>query len=162
MNNIKKLEDLVRHIQGVQDNCLLLGKRLIENGEFELARTLIANSMQHDASKFRGIEWDYFGESNVGGDMLIHAVKQHNRTNPHHPEYWTENGGIHKMPKVYLLEMICDWKQRSSEFGTSLIEYIDLNATNRFSFTKDDAVYQTIIHYVNMILDKPFKPMKQS
>lgn len=155
--DVKKLDDLVRHIQGVQSNCLLLGKRLIENGDLELARTLIANSMLHDASKFRGIEWDFLGKSNVGGDMLVEAVRQHNRTNPHHPEYWGEHGGIHKMPLVYVGEMVCDWKQRSNEFGTSLVDYINFKATVRFGFTKDDIVYSIIFSYVNMLLDTPFK-----
>lgn len=33
------------------------------------------------------------------------AVRQHRKTNPHHPEYWLK--GILDMPDVFLAEMVC-------------------------------------------------------
>ena len=54
-SDFEKIQDILRHIQNVQANCLLLGKRLIERGDFEIGRQLIANGMIHDNSKFQGI-----------------------------------------------------------------------------------------------------------
>ena len=57
----KPIRTLVRHIKNVQDECSLLAERLLEQGKQELAVNLIANSMLHDNSKFRGVEWAFAG-----------------------------------------------------------------------------------------------------
>ena len=38
----KKLKGIIRHIRNVQDNCIMLGEKLIEKNELELGRLLIA------------------------------------------------------------------------------------------------------------------------
>ena len=53
----KPIRILLRHIRNVQDECSLLAERLIEQGKSDFARALLANSMLHDNSKFRGTEW---------------------------------------------------------------------------------------------------------
>jgi len=50
------LDQLLRHIDSVQKSCQKIGKHLIENGEPELGKQLIANGFIHDNSKFYGIE----------------------------------------------------------------------------------------------------------
>jgi hypothetical protein len=82
------------------------------------------------------------------------AVFHHAKTNSHHPEYW---GHISLMPEVSLAECVCDWKARSEEFGTSLRDWIDVDATKRFDFEKDSKIYKQIMRFVDMICAKPFE-----
>jgi|ERR1017187_9736593 hypothetical protein len=153
-----KIDFIARHIRNVEDNCLLLGKKLIERGEITLGHKLIANGYVHDASKFHGIEFEYLSLANPGTEedkklKLKMAVHHHQTTNPHHPEYW---GGIKEMPSVYIAEMAADWKARSEEFGTSLRDWIEERATKRFDFTKEDKVYKEIMEYVNLLCQTSF------
>ena len=145
--NIDKVETILRHIVNVQQNCELLGKRLMERGEFELGKTLIANSLIHDNSKFFGIEFENLFNVN-DPSKLEDAILHHSSTNPHHPEYWS---GIENMPKIYLAEMIADWKARTSEFGTSLQEWIDNDAAIKFNYKKGDKTYKRIMYFVNLM-----------
>lgn len=153
MKDMQKIQELVRHIQRVQDNCILLGQRLIERGDFNLGRILIANGFKHDNSKFFEIEWEHLNRDNTNPATLELAIRQHNHTNKHHPEYW---GDIKEMPKVYLAELVCDWAARSSEMGSSLMDWIEGEAMKRFGFTKDSEVYGRIMHFVEILLDKKF------
>lgn len=162
-STLDKINRITRHIRNVEDNCILLGTKLIQEGNIELGRRLIANSFLHDVSKFHGIEFDFMGpetpteEDNAKLKFKM-AVYQHQRTNPHHPEYWS--GGIRNMPDVYLAELASDWKARSEEFGTNLREWIDIHATRRWNFEKDDETYKKIMRFVDMICEKPFEEVK--
>lgn len=156
---MEKIRAIARHIRNVEDNCLLLGEKLIEKGEIELGHKLIANGYIHDASKFHGIEWEHMvvghETSEEGAKMKLKlAVQHHNRTNPHHPEYW---GDVRLMPRLYLAEMVADWKARSEEFGTSLRDWIDDQATKRFTFSKGEKVYEEIMEFVDLLCAKPFE-----
>lgn len=155
LRDLQKLEELLSHIQKVQEGALRIGKHLIRNGESELGRTLIANSLVHDQSKFRGIEWDMIStvDSDLDKEIRMLAVSQHNRTNKHHPEYWSS---IHEMPEIYIAEMVCDWYARSSEFGTDLREWVKESATKRFNFTTQQKVWKIIKKYIDIVLEKPF------
>lgn len=150
MREVDKVRALVRHIRHVQDNAILLGEKLIDQGHAELGRTLIANSMLHDNSKFYGDEWDTL----ICGDDKAHlkeCITEHAHRNKHHPECW---GGINHMPDVYLAEMVCDWKARSSEVGTCLVEWIHSVAMPRYGFSPDDSIYktyETIIRFVELV-----------
>lgn len=159
---LSKIRAIARHIRNVNDNCLLLGEYLISNGEMDLGRQLIANGCVHDASKFHGIEFEFMApgvpiQEDVAKLKLKLAVHHHNCTNSHHPEYW---GNIKNMPKVALAECICDWKSRSEEFGTSLKNWIDEDATKRFGFTKEDEIYKQIMYFVNILCPTPFEQIK--
>jgi len=150
MKTLDKVNSLLRHIKYVQENCAFLGLKLISLGQEEFGKTLIANGQIHDNSKWKGVEWDHL-ESN---DPLLHeAVLQHSRTNSHHPEYW---GNIHMMPSIYIAEMVCDWKARSTEFGTDVRIWIRDRATDRFGFQMTDEVGIQIERYLDLLLDKPF------
>jgi|TARA_R110000787_G_scaffold98873_2_gene203283 hypothetical protein len=149
---LARLDSIVRHIQNVQSNALLLAERLIEqDGECELARQLVANSLGHDASKLFGIEWDYLLSDDK--DKLKMAIEQHNKTNTHHPEHW---GGIKEMPRVYLAEFICDIKARSSEFGTDVKNWLKDEATKRYNFTTGSRVYKDLLYFLNLLLEQKF------
>ena len=104
-----RIDGLMRHIDHVRNNCVVLGERLISNGN-PIGRILIANGFIHDNSKFYGIEWEYLTDRTQDPELMKAAVKQHNTTNPHHPEYW---GSISAMPSIYMAEMVCDWAARA-------------------------------------------------
>jgi len=151
----KPVRTLLRHIRNVQDGCELLAERLIEQEKTELARALIANSMLHDNSKFRGVEWEYLSDEAKTRypEQFKAAIKQHRLTNAHHPEYW---GGIGNMPNVYIAEMVCDWKARSAEFGTDLRDWVKTKAVKRWDFTTHGGTYRVIKEYLDLLLDPRF------
>jgi hypothetical protein len=154
-----KIRSITRHIRNVEDNCFILGEKLIMKGEIDLGHRLIAHGFIHDSSKFYGIEWESLvpDKSTEGTDnkalKLKLAISNHNTTNPHHPEHWN---GIGNMPRVFLAEMVCDWKSRSEEFGSSLRDWITGTATKRWGFTEGDKVYKEIMEFVELLCDKPF------
>lgn len=157
----KRLGNLLRHIGNVRDDCLLLGEKLIERGEEELGRRLIANGLVHDNSKFYGIEWEYLNDNRFPRpdpdphrEMFLAAVQQHVTTNPHHPEYW---GNINEMPRLFLSELVADWHARSSEQGTNLMEWVKERAVERFNFSTSGRVYKEIKEFIGLLLEKPFK-----
>lgn len=160
METKERIEKIIRHIRNVQDNCLFLGFKLIEAGKVDFGRQLIANGFVHDNSKFYGMEWlnlDHYVKKRTNKETRLKlslAVSQHNQTNPHHPEYWA---GIENMPEVYLAEMICDWKSRAEEFGTSLMDWIDGGAMERFKYEKDCEVYKKLVYYASLACDQPFQ-----
>lgn len=148
------LDNLVRHIDLVRGACVLLGKRLMAQGRQEFGRILIARGFQHDVSKFSGIEWDYLHAGrDVPKDELELAVRQHVRTNSHHPEYW---GGIENMPEIAVAEMVCDWYARSQEFGTGLRDWITTHAVERFNIAPEGEKYDWVQRFVELLLEDHF------
>jgi len=159
---LSKIRSITRHIRNVEDNCLILGEKLILQGRIDLGKQLIANGFIHDASKFTGIEFEYLSlynptEENNKLKMKL-AIQQHNTTNLHHAEAWS--GGIKDMPDVYLAELVCDIKARSEEFGTSLMDYINGTGIKRWGITEDDDVYKRILGFINLLCEKPFEQIK--
>jgi len=159
---LAKIRSITRHIRNVEDNCLMLGEKLILQGNIDLGKRLIAHGFIHDASKFTGIEFEYLSLQNPTEEnnklKLKMAIHHHNTTNLHHPEAWTH--GIKGMPPVYLAEFVCDTKARSEEFGTDLRAWITDCATKKFGFTEEDEVYKDIMIFVNLLCDKPFEQIK--
>lgn len=153
----KRRTALLRHIDGVRDNCCLLAERLIDNKEVEFGHILIGNGYCHDQSKFYGIEWLYLNDETMAAhpELFAAAHHQHVTTNQHHPEAWV--GGIHKMDRLHLAEMVCDWAARSSEFGKDLRDWIKTQGAKKYDFKVQSVVYREIKDLVDMLLDKPFK-----
>lgn len=148
------IDNLVRHIDLVRNACILLGKRLIRDGQKEFGRLVIAKGFEHDVSKFYGIEWDYMHAGpDVEKEKLSLAVHQHTRTNQHHPEYW---GGVNNMPSLAIAEMVADWYARSQEFGTSLRDWINDTAVERFKICKESEEYKLINKFVDILLENSF------
>lgn len=164
MTDIQRIDELLEHKRLVLDFCIKLGKRLIQSGEFVMGRQLIANGFTHDHSKFFGIEWeciaareDIDDPNGIKKATLAMAIHHHNCSNLHHPEHW---GNIAKMDRLYIAEMVCDWKARATLFGTSLIDWIESEGMKRWGFTKADTVYQTIMVFVKMLCDEKFSPVQ--
>jgi hypothetical protein len=148
------LDDLVRHINMVRDNCLLLGERLMNEGRVKFGLALIARGFSHDVSKFAGIEWDYLhAGKDTPKEQLALAVKQHNHTNDHHPEFW---GGIEEMPPLAVAEMVCDWLARSQERGTNVRDWIKSEGIERFKIDVNGEQYKLIQEYLNILLQDSF------
>lgn len=151
METYDKIDKVLTHIQNVQRNCYKLGLNLIKQGEVELGRNLIANGQIHDNSKFKGIEFEHLF---YGSPILDSVIKHHSSTNPHHPEYW---GSIHKMPEVYIAEMVCDCTARSSEFGSDVWIWFKDKATTKYNFNMTDETGRSISRFLTLLLEKPFK-----
>lgn len=162
-DTLAKINSITRHIRNVEDNCVLLGTHLIERGDIELGHRLIANGMVHDASKLCGIEFEYLSLNNPSEEntkiKLKLAIHHHQKTNPHHVEYWA--GGISEMPDVYLAEFCCDIKARSEEFGTNVRTWIDETAIQKYEFTKEGPVYKKIMSYIDVLCAKPFEDLSK-
>ena len=154
--DIKHLKSIKRHISLVQDACDLLGTKLIESGETDLGRRLIANGMVHDNSKMYGVEWDYLRNDPEDKDLLKVAHRHHVTTNKHHPEYWEND--ISHMPEVYVAEMVADWWARSSEMGTNLREWFLNEGCSKYEIAKTGSSYKRIKKYIDMLFSDNFKP----
>ncbi len=149
------IDNLTRHINLVRDACVLLGKRLINNGETDLGRRIIARGFVHDASKFFGIEWDCLHVGpDIGKRKLEAAISQHVRTNDHHPE---SSGGVEYMGQDAIGEMVCDWYARAQEFGSDLKDWIESDAVPKYKVKKDSYAYKQIYKFVDLLLQHPFK-----
>ncbi len=151
----KRLSTILRHISNVREDCELLGNKLIEQGEMDTGRKLIANGLIHDNSKLHGIEWAYLHQDILEKEELLFkaAAKQHVHTNPHHPEYW---GDIEQMPRVYVAEMVCDWHARSSEFGTDLRAWIKEKAFTKYKIPINGRIHGEIKEFLILLLDRRF------
>lgn len=149
------LDNLVRHIELAREACTLMGRRLIAQGRKDLGRLLIMRGHMHDVSKFTGIEFDFL---HVGPDVaavdLDHAIKQHVRTNSHHPEY---HGGIENMPHLDVCEMVADWYARAQEFGTDLRQWVRSEAVDRFKIDFDSEQWKWIQECLDLLLKNSFK-----
>jgi hypothetical protein len=149
------LDLILRHINHVREGCLLLGERLIENGQESFGRSLIANGFVHDNSKFYGIEWLYLREDikDSEPDKFVLALQQHITTNQHHPEFWPE---IECMPPLYIAEMVVDWKARSSEFGTDLRSWVKDKACRKYHISTQGKLYKQIKDFMDLLLERKF------
>jgi hypothetical protein len=156
-DELKHQRQLVRHIQNVQNSCILLAEKLAEDeGNKRMARHLIANAMIHDNSKFFGIEWKYLREEikkNGSSHLFEAAVQSHQENNMHHPEFW---GGIHNMPDIYLAELVCDIKARSDEFGTDIRNWVKEVASKKYGFSLQSKTYRKIKHFLDLLLDSAY------
>lgn len=148
------IDNLTRHIHMVRSGCSLLGKRLVNAGRVDFGRILIARGFAHDQSKFHGIEWEYLHQGdNVDPEKIKEAIRQHQLTNDHHPEYW---GGIHRMPEITVAEMCCDWYARSQEFGTNLRDWIRDTAFKKHEFDYRTQAGKWVKTYTDLLLRSHF------
>ena len=67
-------------------------------------------------------------------DKQRKAIMLHWKRNSHHPEYYDNPND---MSELDLLEMACDCHARSKQYGTSLLEYIDIQQNIRFNFDRE-------------------------
>jgi hypothetical protein len=148
------LDNLIRHIELVRNNCVILGKKLIRRGEKDFGRLLIAKGFQHDISKFYGIEWNYLhAGKDTPKEQLALAVEQHIETNDHHPEYW---GGFQNMPRLAVCEFSCDILARSQEFSTNVFDWLTDTGIEKFHIDINSEEYKWLIEYLEMLTESTF------
>jgi hypothetical protein len=58
--------------------------------------------------------------------------------------------------------MACDWVARATEFGTSVREWMDNEATKRYQFNCEDPVYRLVSKYIDMLCGEPFEQIKKT
>jgi len=153
-SDIKHLNNVLRHIKNVRDNCELLGERLVASGEGQLGIDLIGLGQIHDYSKIHNqTEFKYLRDEFYGKPEFNTALLSHISINLHHPEAWH---GIEEMPRIYVAEMVCDWKSRGTEFGSDVIDWVKEKATKKFGFSTKGKVYKEIKEFFSILLDKAF------
>lgn len=153
------LDNLVRHINLVRDGCLILGKRLISNGQRELGINLIARGFRHDVSKFNGIEGEYLHRGpDVPEEKLELAIHQHRASNDHHPEFW---GGFDNMPDIAIAELSCDWYARAMEFASDLRGWIKDKAIDTYKIDVKGPKFQKLMEFVDLLLLNHFAKLEK-
>lgn len=154
---LKRIETIQRHILNVQENCNVLGRKLIEQGKIDMGLALIANGQIHDNSKLYGVElkylWPEIKESNP--DKFSLALESHRTNNPHHIEYWPN--GIKEMPEIYIAELVCDVAARSAEMGEDTRDYFKDKFAKQYKIKTSGKIYKKIKEYLDLLLEKPFK-----
>ena len=153
MTDIEKIDKLISHIRKVQDNALILGKKLIEAGDLINGKMLIVNSMVHDLSKFSGLEYENLHKDAEKED-LKDAIFQHTSVNKHHIEFW---GGADNVPDIYLMEFCCDTLARAQELASDYLNWLANDAAKKYNFTTKSKFYKKCVKYYNLIIDNPFK-----
>ena len=129
---IKHLEDTLLHKQYVLESAKKLCKYLIEVGRIDDAIEpdeifALIQISDKESLKDAKVQLD---------DAKKNALKIHWAKNSHHPEYYNDPS---LMSDMDLLEMACDCNARSMEFGTDLLEFIDIRQKERFRFPKNES-----------------------
>jgi len=153
MNDIEKIDKLITHIQAVQNNAIILGKKLIEKGDVGFGKMLIVNSLSHDASKFFGLEYENLHKDAEKED-LKDAIFQHQSTNTHHVEFWQSHD---KVPDIFIAEFCCDTLARAQELASDYLDWLTNEANKRYNCTNKSQFYKKVVKYYNLIIDNPFK-----
>jgi hypothetical protein len=156
MTHQEKINAILKHRHGVTQYTENLGLKLIDRGLVDIGHRLIMNGLVHDQSKFTPFEFDHLWPDDP---LLEEARIHHARSNPHHPEYW--GGKIAYMPPEYLAEFSCDVSARATEFGQSPSDWIENEATKKYDFEINSKVHKNICFYLDLLFDKPFKPIKK-
>lgn len=152
---LRRLNNLTRHLDHVRDNCNRLSAYFQEIGEPENAAEIVRRGYRHDHSKFSGVEWLWLNsearEQNPA--EFAAAVELHHQNNDHHPEYW---GSIHYMPRPALAEFVCDILARSQEFGSDVWDWVLEVAMPRYGLTQDSPTYDQVVEFLNFMLERRF------
>lgn len=118
-NHVKNVQRVWKRVQP-----LMTGENWLDDYSWSNINDLI---LCHDESKNNSIEFHGYrqfflaldGEKNQ--DIFNQAWNQHQKTNPHHWQYWImwkpEGSIALDMSWEYIIEMLCDWAGMSLQFG---------------------------------------------
>lgn len=142
----KEMNDTLVHRACVMRSGEYLSKYLIHRNRSVDAIRLIGRCSVHDISKIQNTE-EFMSLASIVDEIdEMHNVKHklsdkqrkaimlHWKRNSHHPEYYDSPND---MSELDLLEMACDCHARSKQYGTSLLEYIDIQQNIRFHFDRE-------------------------
>jgi len=159
MTDKEKVRTIMKHIRRVEDNCIMLGYKLMDNGNFDLGMALIIRGREHDLSKLNS-QYE-FKHLVLNDEEFTHALRVHQQSNRHHPEYYISKGNsIHDMYKVDIAEMVCDCCARGQEFGTDIKKWFEEEATVKYNFKMTDNTGKLITLYLDLLLTPKFESIR--
>jgi adenosyl cobinamide kinase/adenosyl cobinamide phosphate guanylyltransferase len=136
-NNVKKIWKLVKNKLDLSD---LLNKEI----------TKLIND--HDLSKFSEKEFipyqqNFYPDPNEkpNKEIFEKAWKHHYENNPHHWEFWIQDGHSLLMPIKFIIEMLCDWSAMGLKFKDLPSEYYE---KNKEKIKINEKVKSVLIHYL--------------
>ena len=154
--DLKHLDSVLEHIETVQKYMKKIAKILLEQGDASLYRELYAAAQIHDNSKISNeIEFLYLRSSTKEKDpeKFFMALKCHQSNNSHHIEY---HQCVSDMTDVQLIEMICDWRARSVEQNTNILDWVK-EFCKIHNISKQGKDWKRIKKYINMLIEEKFK-----
>ena len=159
---IKHIEETLMHKQYVLESAKILSEYLINIGNPSVALMLVKRCSCHDDSKFSLQEISVLSKidnpsnfRNADTDLTEaekELVRLHGTHNRHHPEYFDK---ITEMKDLDLMEMACDCNARSMEYGTDLLEFIEVRQNNRFHMPED--MYNQYKKYCSILVEGVLK-----
>lgn len=148
------LHRLAKHVTSVID--IYKSIRYVElydiSPDISTNMSLYSDVLNHDYSKFfiedligqvwinkhyqENLEYPSDTIKQLADDAWTHHFSLEN----HHPQYWSINGGVDKMPDYAIVHMLCDWEAMSRELGGSTKDFLkkQMDTNKLFSgFTQD-------------------------
>jgi len=117
---------------------------LLEKRKVEYARILAERVASHDLSKFTKNEFYGMAKfaddvaalkdpnvTKVASDEKMVYIRKHYEVNDHHPEFYKD---ITEMEEAAMMELAIDWYARSKQYGTDVLECLEIRQANRFHF----------------------------
>lgn len=155
---LKQLDDTVVHKHFVMDSAQKMARFFLNDNNFKMASDIMNRAYIHDNSKFLNEEFDALAK--ISNDMSCmqdakqslsklkeEAIKIHWKNNKHHPEYWKN---YNDMSDLDIIEMVCDWHSRSTQYKTDLLEFVKARQDDRFKFP--EKMFEKILFYCNILL----------
>lgn len=146
------LEDTITHKQFILSSGLIMIRYLFDNERISDALDLAKRISVHDHSKLASDEIDHFIQMPIkkkgrkpNGRLTEDQrklLKIHWSKNRHHPEFHED---YTQMTEIDVLEMVCDWHARSTQFESNLMEFVEDVVKERFKF--DDEFYKKVYDY---------------
>lgn len=154
---IEHIDETLIHKQYILQSARILSRYLIENGNMDIALELVKRCSAHDDSKFSPDEiYAFIKLSNKESlknakaaldEATKEALKMHWENNSHHPEHFADYS---MMTDLDLMEMACDCNARSMQYGTDLLNFIEIRQEERFHFPIE--MYNKFKEYCNILV----------
>lgn len=154
----KVFQDTLIHKKYLMISAQKLAAYLRKEGAIIHAELLLERALIHDNSKITCLE-ELDSLSRIINDktnlknpskrltaIKEKSIKLHWQHNSHHPEHYKS---VLDMALLDILEMCCDWHARSMQFGTELIEFVDIQNEKRFHFP--EWKFNEILHYCKVL-----------
>lgn len=156
------IDETLIHKQYVLESARILSRYLIEHDNVEMALELVKRCSSHDVSKFSVEEMESLTKIS-GFDNFINpnsklneeekkAISIHWKNNSHHPEHYAD---VSEMTDLDIMEMACDCYARSMEYGTDLINFIEIRQNERFKLPL--SIYEKYKKYCLILINGGIK-----
>lgn len=160
MTDLEKMyQDTFIHKTLILYACEKLAKYLDKENYIEDAALIRQRAIEHDNSKILN-KTEFRALANIINDKSClkdanqklslykqDAIELHWKNNSHHPEHFSD---INDMSRIDKMEMACDCYARSLQYGTDLINFMEIRQKDRFHFP--EIIFDEIIHYCKILL----------